>query len=1424
MSRRRTSTQPTRKLRSKRLLVIVGVVAGLALLLTLVFVVQNLRQAPALLDLARKSATEGDYTKATQLYEEYIKYRPREAEVFAELGQVYDDYARTRVSRRKEADDLWGKSFENYETALTFKPEMSEERKKLAKLYAALKQMNNSERHIKYLLNQPESNNDPDLYVLAANCASEIDQKIDYFRKSIQTGKADPETYRALAVTIRIEKGKTNPQARIDADDIMRDLVKTRPNDLPARLVRARYNAEFGKLQESREDVRIAYETIPGGTSNQDVILLHADTLAADNLPAARSVLERGLVALPNNAALQLGLAEVESRAGNRARAKELLGECAVNFPATEILLLDVADRLIDFGDTTTAEAVAKRIEAVPDFGTLVGYLRGRTELIVGNWPVAQKLLLEAIPNIEFHRRVNRKTGYLIKANVALAECYARSGDITNEVESLRKAAKLDEYSMPVRLKWIEALLKDGKLELAKEQLRGLSQLTPGAKVLLAKLLLAEELRKPLSAKKRDFKSFWAAVGTGPIAPELAVTVADAHIAEGNPTLAEQVLRESLKQTPNSTAYLRLAALQGISNIDTALTILTDAEKALGPNVDVQIARAAWLSRQAKPNVQAITQLAEHAQLKSDSFRLKSAIGEVLLSINQTEPGTKLLQAAANEQPYDLSTRVLLFDVATNAKDSKLQAELITQIRKITGDDSPVVQFAEVIQELTTTPQLTPARRAEIDARLRDIDKKRPNWSPVARVRGQLAERDGYLDEALEQYRTAIDQGETNETIVLRTVQLLLDRQRFNQALQLLGKLSEIGRLTTDLESRYRMLEAVATDDQAKAVQFMQSDFTKGSKNYQDQILRAIVLAQNGQLQQSKEAFAVARGLTPGQPEIYVNQVRVLKASGMPNDQLLKEIQQADKEMTKVAGANTLPVQMALGAMYDIIGDTKQAANAYRSVMQVSPNDPEPPQRLFDTYLRENNRDAARQLVVELSGKLTLRPEIVRWARRMRALIETDGIGGYKAIPAAIALLEQNLVDGPSLDDERTKALIQARDPFLRRAVLRTIEESRSRGPLKPDDCYRLALIQLQAGLKDEAEAALIEGTRNGLTANPNHLALLASLQTERGAEAPARITVNRLKVLAPNQNISVLEEARLLARSDKPKAAELVNKLTVPGNAFDRAKTLGRALESIGCLSEAEALYRAFADSKDIPDGNHLPLVEFLIRQKRSIEAIPLALENQARKPNCPQSATAQLLTAALRLQPATTVPAEKKDEWQSMNAEVDKFITTLAATQKDNPDVLIAVAELADIRGRHEDAMQAYRKAIAVQKNPEMKAKLINNLALLTVLVKPTAGEEPLRLINESIGDLGPEPFLLDTRGMIWLISGDPKKAQEDLQAAASASSSPVYWYHLARAYDAQKMTAERNVALDRAKKLGLKKESLHPLEWSGYEGLAK
>ena len=54
-------------------------------------------------------------------------------------------------------------------------------------------------------------------------------------------------------------------------------------------------------------------------------------------------------------------------------------------------------------------------------------------------------------------------------------------------------------------------------------------------------------------------------------------------------------------------------------------------------------------------------------------------------------------------------------------------------------------------------------------------------------------------------------------------------------------------------------------------------------------------------------------------------------------------------------------------------------------------------------------------------------------------------------------------------------------------------------------------------------------------------------------------------------------------------------------------------------------------------------------------------------------------------------------------------------------------------------------------------------------------TVTTELKELLKQAIG---PEPFLLDTRGMIWLLSGDPKKAQDDLQAASTASPSPVYW----------------------------------------------
>ena len=66
---------------------------------------------------------------------------------------------------------------------------------------------------------------------------------------------------------------------------------------------------------------------------------------------------------------------------------------------------------------------------------------------------------------------------------------------------------------------------------------------------------------------------------------------------------------------------------------------------------------------------------------------------------------------------------------------------------------------------------------------------------------------------------------------------------------------------------------------------------------------------------------------------------------------------------------------------------------------------------------------------------------------------------------------------------------------------------------------------------------------------------------------------------------------------------------------------------------------------------------------------------------------------------------------------------------------------------------------------------------------------------------------------------------KALEDiLQAVSSDPDKPVRYFHLARAYHMTNAPVEARKALDRSEALGLKEETLHPLERETYRKLHK
>lgn len=1416
MSRPRPAP-PTRKLMARRLAVVVGVLVLLGVLGGIGYAVQTGRNLPtATLARARTAAGERNFADAVRFYDEYLtQYRPKDADAWFELATVYDDYARGSVARPRDAFRLWDASVASYHRGLQEDPRRHDERRKLARLYLLLQKPESARQEVDLLLKEETLRSDPDLYEMLADCDGTATTKAklasaDHLRAAVKTGKAAPGTFLRLASLLRHEVG--TPKAQQEADEVMREMVQVWKGDMIALLARARYFTDSGRKLQAREDVSAAY-ALPGGPQNVDVVLAHADAVAADDLAAARAILAAGVQAHPDNALLGMGLAEVESRGGNKGAAKAQLVAVFDRLPAADPLALEVGDRLLDLGDAETAVRAADRVEAVDELKPLASYLRGRVKLVQGDWPAALPLLRQAVVAIDTSRAVKRKPPLLFKAYMALGVGYGQANDLRQQEDAYHRAAAADPGSTAARLAWAETLAKLNRTAEASAEYKAAAPNSPAARAQLAGLKLAEGLAAGRGPDR--LKEFWGHVGKGPYPPDLAPAVATALAAEGNPDEAEKVLAAAIKEKPTGQAFVMLAGLKTGQGKDAAFAVLNDADKALGPTADVQLARAAMLAREPKPDAAAIASLATANVPDADRGRLKVAVGELLLALGHPDRGLPLLNEAADEQKYDLGVRVVLFDWALATKDAQLRDRMLGEIRRLDTDPTAadaeagkggVTLVAEVMQELADTPRPTRETNKRLTAKLVAAEGKRAGWSRIPRMLGLLATADGRPEDAAAFYERAVREGDRSEPLVREVLRLHFGKERYADALRVLQQVRTKGGLSAELERQYQVLVAVSGDDPAKALARATSPEMAASKSYHDQVLRAQVLARFGKEDEARKALDAALALAPASPEVMVAKVRVLLMLGQPTDKLRPQVEAAAGVLRKGNPADSAAVPLAVGQMWELVGDLTKAAAEYTAAMEKSPAGRDAPALLLAVYRRTDNKAAAEALLGKLAGGSD--HDLARWARRQQAVALLSGPDAIRNVPQAVKLLDANLADGNHTEDVRAKAFALCADPRQRKAGLKALDDSRKGNPLSPDDAFRLAGILVQGARFSEADKELTAATNTGLLADPAHLAVLVQIQVLRGELTAAGRTLNRLKAVAPGQPDTLLEEARVLAKTNPAKAAELV--LTIPDvGPLQR----GRWLENIGCVDQAEKQFEEYARGTDPPVARHSALCEFLIRAGKADRALSLALEKAADK-DIPADLTGRLLVAAVGAKPQATAAGEAA-----------KFVDDQAKANQSSGQWVLWQAELTDARGDHAGAIKKYAAARDLfPANSLGKAVARNNAVALTVLQAGEGTTTMLNQMDEMITEVGPQPFALDTRGLALLNMGKAAEAADEFEAVVAFAASPSNLFHLAQCYRKLRRDPEAADALERAKLLGLKRERLHPLERSAFDMIGR
>ena len=1406
------SRQTRRKLKIVRFVLVCGVAVLLAGGAFGLHKIQFKRHAGGFALRARAAQEVQDWPVAASMYRNYLKFQPNDLESLQQFAETLEEL-------RKQAPEKIRELIEVYERLRKLDNLDESGRRKLTKHYAAIGNTAAARSNLEALfISSNALQDDVELLELGASldeAERKVPQAIAGYRKAIATTKASADTYIRLAYMLR----KEMPEAEGEAEAVVADLVRTRPNDVKARLVRADYRLRLGNTKQAKDDIEFAYRNIPGGNENLDVIQsLTALATAEGDYSTAKEILTAARTKLPDEIRLQVSLADVQIQMRDAEAAKAtLLAAAAANKKADRILL-DIADRLIDLGEIKVVADVSRRF-AEADVKFAADYLDGRMKLVNGQWPDSIALLERAVDG-----GLERYPAHQLSALIHLADGYAQAGNVPERLRYLNRALKIDSRSPRALMGRAESLAATGQVPQALDIYRQLAAQSSAARAAWCQLLLAQTMNRPEA--ERNWALLENAYGPQPRPIEIEVVQATA-LAQQNKVGEAISLLEKTVARPEAALMtgprVALAFVKAGRNPADGFAVLDAAEQTLGKRLDFLTARAVLLARVPNGDPAKIIALGDQSgTLKPDErYQLFAKLGAILAGLSQTKPAIEFYRKACIENARDATLRLNLFELAVQTDDVALQDRILQELEALEGAGGPSKLIAEITRDIR---KLKPGQSEQIEAlklKLNEVVRKRDTWAPAAILQGDLELLAGRGDMALGHYRRAIDLGEESFGVVRVVVRLLLERQGQREALELLNRIARRSVLPNDLTKQFILLRSAYGENAEQTLAWARSPQALESKVARDHLMRAVVLETNGARVEARKSIEKAMSLDDSIPETWVNLVRLLVLEEKLTEAKSLTTEMQRKLQPKPNDADSAAaVILAVGSCWELIGETASAEERYKAALALQPVNAGIVAHVQRFHQRNGRSKEAEQLLEDLSRAAAAPTEVRRWARRLTAFNKVSSTPSIVEWNAAMELIDRNLQEGGNLlEDQRARALILAVDPFRQVEAIDLLTESAKTVPLTTGEHFYLSRMYQQQGRFDKAEASLKDATRMGATALPEHLAALARLQVQRGNTTAAAETVNRLKSSAGNTWETLCEEARVLAAiGKKEEAARKLLEWKASGEAGFALTRTAPFLEEIGLHDAAEALYRAAAKEKK--PGAYLPLAGFLLRRGRAQDVSELAFQNEV---SAPVGLTARLLAGAARAKPPAALPESERTAWAPTVQKIDDWIAKKIPQHPGNAELLFAKAELDDLNGRYNEELAAYDVLLGIDgDNPNM----LNNYAMLVALHTRSGGDKALAPIQKAIARHGMKPTFLDTRAVVHTAGERYDEAIKDLNAAIGIDPKPGYFFHLAiveeRKAGERGTTGPRDQAFREALRRGLTKTMLHPKEWADYDRL--
>lgn len=1217
------------------------------------------------------------------------------------------------------------------------------------------------------------------------------------------------QTYCRLASLLR-ETGAAD-----EADECMERLVRSNPKTLRAHLLRGQYLLATNRPVDAEESASNALALAP---TDCDALYLGARcAVANDQLALAERRAHQLLDLYPWHAPIYPLMAAYEVGNGRIDLAVVWIDKGLARNPKDSQLLWSYANAMINQNRLTEAEPLVSRYQAAVGQDPRAEFLVARLHHANGRW-------LAAAASLERLRDTLTWSELRRQADLTLIECYAKLGNPTAQLTAAERAVATEPGYRPYGSALAVARLACGKIDAAILATTPPSMAAADADALnrWMRLRFQRQLSRPFGdAGWRDLlRDCLAAESRFPNRTDLALLAIETQYGCGSTDEATKHCKSvaaRLSSLPLTLAQASLACRAG--QWEEANRYLAEAQNRWGDSVSLRLSRAALLAMHEPAQAdKALAAFRDNTSGLPAGHLPLLARGLARLAESAGSHKAALALATATAQPATPtdSDWFLLLRLAYRAGDRKLAKSMLERIEGSCGRNVTWRFGQAVCLALDAGPQNNgPAEQAR--QHLAAVLSTRPSLPAALTLAADLAQTLGDPVVAAN-YRALANRFGPSGTIEMRQVVEQLLQQGLLRDFDALMQ-AWCHSLRPPLLETASDLPVLAFDvlTQAKSNNHAQTS-SPGRPAIWPAALK-VLLAQ--QAAQGKQADA-AKLATEAQESLAALTATASSDASAWCLRLygaLRPAKHPDFDVRLLEARRDLPAgsltSFVLAQALELAGETTLAATEYERWFDSSQSEIDF-DRVAEALARLNRQQRFEAMLADLvAGKRRGSDQAVAWARRKSALAKLSD-GNARARVEGIHLIQANLQSpAASPKDLSLIATLMASQPGpdWRNEAIRVLEHLQSTGKAGVDEKYLLVRLQLARGRPDVAsdqlakllashgdQAALVRGFTADVLARRQ---LAAAEPWVRWLEAnePTLFTTVRLRAecqLLQNRAAEAIELLTAFPRRDDGQPADRTLRQALVAKALgDMAASLRLARQQEPCaraVAAAEQLWKAI--SPQSPD-TELALAGLWADNGRFADALAIVSRLAETAPPGPWSECLWKLVRAAR--------GEKQ------SAEIEALLTSSLKKHNRPESLLLASASLATRRGQYAQAeplLQEVLRANALQQDAAVQ------LALLWIFQEKRM-DEANQLVDRLIESAGPVAPLLDVRGQYWLAKNDPEKAMVAFQQALWQVESPAYYFHLSRAFLALSKPQLADIAMNRARELGLTEEAVHPLE---------